>query len=78
MVQGGATAVFHGRIGLKSGYYYPVQFTAGAGDTLDGGFRLTGQMGEVMQESAGIAYTFARRVTAEQGLDADWWRYYFR
>ncbi len=38
-----------------------------------GGFRITGQMGEVMQESAGIAYTFARRYTASRGVDADWW-----
>lgn len=38
-----------------------------------GGFRLTGQMGEVMQESAGIAYTFARRATAEMGVDKEWW-----
>ncbi len=39
----------------------------------DGGFRLTGQLGEVMQESAGIAYTFARKITAEMGIDAEWW-----
>ena len=38
-----------------------------------GGFRLTGQMGEVMQESAGIAYTFARKITAGMGIDAEWW-----
>ena len=38
-----------------------------------GGFRLTGQMGEVMQESAGIAYTFARSYTEELGIDAEWW-----
>jgi ATP-dependent Lon protease len=38
-----------------------------------GGFRITGQMGEVMQESAGIAYTFARGHTASMGFDADWW-----
>jgi len=38
-----------------------------------GGFRLTGQMGEVMQESASIAYTFARQVTADLGFDAEWW-----
>ena len=38
-----------------------------------GGFRLTGQMGEVMQESAGIAYTFARKITAKMGIDAEWW-----
>ncbi|MFW5744797.1 MAG: endopeptidase La, partial [Spirochaetota bacterium] len=38
-----------------------------------GGFRLTGQMGEVMQESAGIAYTFARSHTEKLGIDAEWW-----
>jgi len=38
-----------------------------------GGFRLTGQMGEVMQESAGIAYTYARSKTAELGIASDWW-----
>lgn len=36
------------------------------------GFKLTGRMGEVMQESAAIAYTFARRAAAEKyGLEAD-------
>ena len=30
------------------------------------GFRLTGQMGEVMQESARIAYTFVRKIAAER------------
>jgi ATP-dependent Lon protease len=38
-----------------------------------GGFKITGQMGEVMQESASIAYTYARHATAELGIDADWW-----
>src|SRR6056297_2052903 len=38
-----------------------------------GGFRITGQMGEVMQESAGIAYTFARSHTEKLGIDAEWW-----
>jgi ATP-dependent Lon protease len=38
-----------------------------------GGFRITGQMGEVMQESAGIAYTYARSKTAEMGIEANWW-----
>jgi ATP-dependent Lon protease len=30
------------------------------------GFKLTGQMGDVMQESANIAYTFVRHIAAEQ------------
>lgn len=33
------------------------------------GFKLTGQMGEVMQESANIAYTYARHIAAEMGVD---------
>ncbi len=38
-----------------------------------GGYRITGQMGDVMQESAGIAYTFARSFTASRGVGAQWW-----
>ena len=33
------------------------------------GFRLTGQMGKVMQESASIAYTYARHIAARYGVD---------
>ena len=33
------------------------------------GFRLTGQMGEVMQESANIAYTYVRHIAGEQGVE---------
>ena len=33
------------------------------------GFKLTGQMGEVMQESANIAYTYARHIASELGVD---------
>jgi len=37
------------------------------------GFKLTGQMGNVMQESAGIAYTHVRHIAAERyGIGADW------
>jgi ATP-dependent Lon protease len=37
------------------------------------GFKLTGQMGNVMQESAGIAYTFVRHVAAARyGVGADY------
>ena len=37
------------------------------------GFKLTGQMGSVMQESAGIAYTFVRHVAADRyGIGADY------
>lgn len=38
-----------------------------------GGFRITGQVGEVMQESAGIAYTYARGKSNELGVDPEWW-----
>lgn len=34
------------------------------------GFRLTGQMGNVMQESANIAYTHVRHVAENYGVDA--------
>jgi ATP-dependent Lon protease len=37
------------------------------------GFKLTGQMGSVMQESAGIAYTYVRHLAAESyDVGADW------
>jgi ATP-dependent Lon protease len=35
------------------------------------GFKLTGQMGKVMQESAGIAYTFARHICKEAGAEPE-------
>jgi ATP-dependent Lon protease len=34
------------------------------------GFRLTGQMGKVMQESASIAYTYSRHIAGSWGVDA--------
>ena len=37
------------------------------------GFKLTGQMGEVMQESANIAYTYVRHVGKQYGIDDTWW-----
>jgi ATP-dependent Lon protease len=37
------------------------------------GFKLTGQMGNVMQESAGIAYTYVRHIANEEyGIGGDW------
>jgi ATP-dependent Lon protease len=37
------------------------------------GFKLTGQMGNVMQESAGIAYTYVRHLSADRyGIGAEW------
>jgi len=35
------------------------------------GFRLTGQMGEVMQESANIAYTYIRKIGGSHNVDRD-------
>ena len=32
------------------------------------GFKLTGQMGDVMQESAGIAYTYVRHIAGDHGV----------
>jgi ATP-dependent Lon protease len=32
------------------------------------GFKLTGQMGDVMQESAGIAYTYVRHIAGDYGV----------
>jgi ATP-dependent Lon protease len=67
---------------LEPGMTIGLAWTPFGGDVLvveavsnpgNGGFRLTGQMGDVMQESAGIAYTFARGATAKMGLDAEWW-----
>ncbi|TVQ24170.1 MAG: endopeptidase La [Spirochaetaceae bacterium] len=34
-------------------------------------FKLTGKMGEVMQESANIAYTYVRSIASEYGVSAD-------
>ncbi|MBN1685788.1 MAG: endopeptidase La [Spirochaetales bacterium] len=35
------------------------------------GFKLTGQMGEVMQESANIAYTYVRHIAVKHGVPAE-------
>ncbi len=37
------------------------------------GFKLTGKLGEVMQESASIAYSYARHVGAKYGVSPDFW-----
>jgi ATP-dependent Lon protease len=37
------------------------------------GFKLTGKLGEVMQESASIAYSFVRHVSCEHGVKPDFW-----
>ena len=37
------------------------------------GFKLTGKLGEVMQESASIAYSYVRHVGAKYGVSPDFW-----
>jgi ATP-dependent Lon protease len=37
------------------------------------GFKLTGKLGEVMQESANIAYSYVRHISSEHGVNADFW-----
>ncbi len=37
------------------------------------GFKLTGQMGDVMQESANIAYTYIRSIGSAHGIDEKFW-----
>ncbi|HVO37891.1 MAG TPA: endopeptidase La [Spirochaetia bacterium] len=37
------------------------------------GFKLTGKLGEVMQESASIAYSYVRHISAGQGVEPDFW-----
>ncbi len=37
------------------------------------GFKLTGKLGEVMQESANIAYSYVRHIAAGHGVSADFW-----
>jgi ATP-dependent Lon protease len=37
------------------------------------GFKLTGKLGEVMQESASIAYTYVRHISGQHGVAPDFW-----
>jgi ATP-dependent Lon protease len=37
------------------------------------GFKLTGKLGEVMQESANIAYSYVRHIAGAQGVRSDFW-----
>jgi ATP-dependent Lon protease len=37
------------------------------------GFKLTGKLGEVMQESASIAYSYVRHISGQHGVDPDFW-----
>jgi ATP-dependent Lon protease len=62
-----------------SGMAVGLAWTPFGGDTLlieavsnpgKGGFKLTGKMGDVMQESANIAYTYVRHVAPRFGVDS--------
>ncbi|MFW5801356.1 MAG: endopeptidase La, partial [Spirochaeta sp.] len=64
----------------KPGMAIGLAWTNFGGDTLviealanpgKSGFTLTGQMGKVMQESAGIAYSYVRSIASEYGVSAD-------
>jgi ATP-dependent Lon protease len=37
------------------------------------GFKLTGKLGEVMQESASIAYSYIRNISGRHGVSTDFW-----
>jgi ATP-dependent Lon protease len=37
------------------------------------GFKLTGKLGEVMQESASIAYSYIRHISKDHGVSPDFW-----
>lgn len=37
------------------------------------GFKLTGKLGEVMQESASIAYSYIRNISGRHGVSAEFW-----
>jgi ATP-dependent Lon protease len=77
--------VFHedtSRKKLEPGMAVGLAWTPYGGDVLTietvsnpgkGGFKITGQLGEVMQESASIAYTYARSVSEQMGIDGAWW-----
>lgn len=74
--------VFPEEVGKKidrPGMTIGLAWTAYGGDTLvieainnpgKGTFKLTGKMGEVMQESANIAYSYVRHVAQEYGVDS--------
>ena len=64
----------------KPGTSVGLAWTSLGGDTLiiesvaipgKGGLKLTGQMGDVMKESASIAYTYARKIAGDMGVSQD-------
>ncbi|MBN1409574.1 MAG: endopeptidase La [Spirochaetales bacterium] len=66
---------------LKPGMAIGLAWTSMGGETLTieavanpgkEGFKLTGQMGEVMQESANIAYTYVRQIADRHGVSRDY------
>ncbi|MFP4509025.1 MAG: endopeptidase La [Spirochaetaceae bacterium] len=68
------------RVVDKPGMAIGLAWTPYGGDTLlieasklpgKEAFKLTGKMGEVMQESANIAYTYARSIASEFGIPSD-------
>jgi len=66
----------------RPGMSVGLAWTSMSGDTLiieavanpgKEGFKLTGKLGDVMQESANIAYTYVRHMAAERfGIGSDW------
>ena len=68
------------KVATRPGMVIGLAWTNYGGDTLmieavnipgKEGIKLTGQMGKVMQESAGIAYTHARHIADKYGVDPD-------
>ncbi len=64
----------------RAGTSLGLAWTSMGGDTLiiesvalpgKGGLKMTGQMGDVMKESASIAYTYARKIADDMGVDKD-------
>jgi ATP-dependent Lon protease len=64
----------------KPGTTIGLAWTSMGGDTLiiesvalpgKGGLKLTGQMGDVMKESASLAYTYARKIAGDLGVDQE-------
>ena len=69
-----------GKKAARPGLAIGLAWTAYGGDTLiiealnnpgKGGFKLTGKMGEVMQESANIAFTYVKHVAGDFDVEAD-------
>lgn len=65
----------------RPGMTIGLAWTPYGGDTLiieairntgKGSFRLTGKTGEVMQESASIAYSYVRSIATQWGVDPEW------